>query len=47
MKDLDKVYANRIAEDYAPKKERKALQLKKLDEKVRRPVNIFLIVLEL
>ncbi len=41
MKDLDKVYANRIAEDYAPKKERKALQLKKLDEKVRRPATIF------
>lgn len=41
MKDLDKVYANRIAEEYAPKKERKALQLKKLDEKVKRPANIF------
>ncbi len=41
MKDLDKVYAKRIAEEYAPKKERKVLQLKKLDEKVKRPANVF------
>lgn len=41
MKDLDKVYASRIAEEYAPKKEKKALQLKKLDEKVKRPAYIF------
>lgn len=41
MEDLDKVYAKRIAEEYAPKKERKALQLKKLDEKVKLPANIF------
>ncbi len=41
MEDLDKVYAKRIAEEYAPKKERKALQLKKLDDKVKRPAAIF------
>ncbi len=41
MEDLDKVYAKRIAEEYAPKKERKAQQLKKLDEKVKRPALIF------
>ena len=41
MEDLDKVYAKRIAEEYAPKKERKVVQLKKLDEKVKRPALIF------
>ncbi len=41
MKDLDKVYASRVAEEYAPKKEKKALQLKKLDEKAKRPARIF------
>lgn len=41
MEDLDKVYAKRIAEEYSPKKERKVVQLKKLDEKVKRPAMIF------
>lgn len=41
MEDLDKVYAKRIAEEYSPKSERKVVQLKKLDEKVKRPANIF------
>lgn len=41
MENLDKVYANRIAEEYAPKEERKVVQLKKLDEKVKRPAQIF------
>ncbi len=41
MEDLDKVYAKRIAEEYSPKKERKAIQLKKLDEKAKRPAMIF------
>lgn len=41
MENLDKVYANRIAEEYASKKERKVVQLKKLDEKVKRPALIF------
>lgn len=41
MEDLDKVYAKRIAEEYSPKKERKVVQLKKLDEKAKRPAVIF------
>ena len=41
MENLDKVYAKRIAEEYAPKNERKVLKLKKLDEKVKRPALIF------
>ena len=45
MEDLNKVYAQRIAEEYAPKKETKVVQLKKLDEKVKRPAEITGIVL--
>lgn len=41
MENLDKVYAKRIAEEYAPKNERKVVKLKKLDEKVKRPALIF------
>lgn len=41
MKNLDKVYAEKIAEEYAPKKASKVLALKKLDQKVKNPVNIF------
>ncbi len=41
MKNTDKIYAERIAEEYAPKKEREALQLKRLDGKVKRPAKIF------
>ena len=41
MENLDKVYANRIAEEYAPKTTTKVVQLKKLDQKVKRPANIF------
>ncbi len=41
MKDLDKVYAEHIAEQYAPKTESKVVQLKKLDQKVKRPAKIF------
>lgn len=41
MEDLDKVYAKRIAEEYAPKKERKVVKLKKLDDKVKKPALIF------
>ena len=41
MEDLDKVYAKRIAEEYAPKTETKVVRLKKLDEKVKRPALIF------
>lgn len=41
MEDLDKIYAKRIAEEYSPKVELKTVQLKKLDEKVKRPAKIF------
>lgn len=40
MENLDKVYAKRIAEEYTPKETNKAVELKKLDERVKRPVNI-------
>lgn len=40
MENLDKVYAEKIAEEYAPKKTSKVLQLKKLDAKVKRPAEI-------
>lgn len=41
MKDLDKVYAKKIAEEYSQKTEPKVVRLKKLDEKVKRPANVF------
>ena len=41
MENLDKVYAKRIAEEYAPKTTTKVVQLKKLDQKLKRPANIF------
>ena len=41
MENLDKVYAKRIAEEYAPKTTTKVVRLKKLDQKVKRPANIF------
>ena len=41
MENLDKVYAKRIAEEYAPKTTTKVVQLKKLDQKVKRPANVF------
>lgn len=41
MENLDKVYAKRIAEEYAPKTATKVVRLKKLDQKVKRPANIF------
>lgn len=40
MENLDKVYAEKIAEEYAPKKTSKVLQLKKLDAKVKLPAEI-------
>ncbi len=36
MENLDKVYANKIAEEYAVKKESNVIRLKKLDQKVKR-----------
>ena len=41
MENLDKVYAKRIAEEYAPKTTTKVVKLKKLDQKVKRPAIIF------
>lgn len=41
MKDLDKVYAEKIAEEYAPKKASKVVALKKLDQKVKQPAYVF------
>lgn len=41
MENLDKVYAKRVAEEYAPKTTSKVVKLKKLDQKVKRPVEIF------
>lgn len=41
MENLDKVYAKKIAEEYQVKTERKTVQLKKLDEKVKKPAFIF------
>lgn len=37
MKDLDKVYAEQIASEYAPKTTTKIVRLKKLDNKVKNP----------
>ncbi len=41
MKDLDKVYAESIANEYAPKTESKVVALRKLDRKVKTPAEIF------
>lgn len=41
MENLDKVYAKRIAEEYAPKTTLDVVRLKKLDQKVKTPANIF------
>ncbi len=40
MEDLDKVYAEKIAEEYAPKTTSKVMRLKKLDSMVKRPAMI-------
>ncbi len=39
--DTDKIYAERIATEYAPKETMKIKQLKKLDQKAKLPANIF------
>ena len=41
MKDLDKVYAESIAKEYSPKTDSKIVALKKLDRKVKQPIEIF------
>ena len=39
--NTDKTYAEKIASEYAPKETRKVIALKKLDNRAKRPANIF------
>ena len=39
--NTDKIYAQNIANEYAPKKTSKVVALKKLDRKAKRPAEIF------
>ena len=39
--NTDKIYAEQIANEYAPKKTSKVIALKKLDQKAKRPGGIF------
>ncbi len=39
--NTDKIYAESIAKEYAPKNDSKILALRKLDAKAKRPANIF------
>lgn len=39
--NTDKIYAEALANEYAPKDTSKVLALKKLDRKAKRPANIF------
>jgi hypothetical protein len=39
--NTDKIYAEQIANEYAPKKTSKVVALKKLDQKAKRPAQIF------
>ena len=39
--NTDKIYAEQIANEYAPKKTSKVIALKKLDQKAKRPAKIF------
>lgn len=39
--NTDKIYAESIAKEYAPKDHSKTVALKKLDAKAKRPANIF------
>lgn len=41
MKNLDAVYAEKIAEEYSQKSTSKVVALKKLDHKAKRPAEIF------
>ena len=41
MMNTDKTYAEKIASEYAPKETRKVIALKKLDNRAKRPANIF------
>ncbi len=39
--NTDKIYAESIAKEYAPKDDSKIVALKKLDQKAKRPANVF------
>ena len=39
--NTDKIYAESIAKEYAPKENSKIIALRKLDKKAKRPANIF------
>ncbi len=39
--NTDKTYAEKIASEYAPQETRKVVALKKLDNRAKRPANIF------
>ena len=39
--NTDKTYAEKIVSEYAPKETRKVVALKKLDNRAKRPANIF------
>ncbi len=39
--NTDKLYAERLAEEYAPKEDSKIIALRKLDAKAKRPADIF------
>ena len=39
--DIDKIYAEQIANEYAPKQTSKVIALKKLDKKAKTPANVF------
>ena len=39
--NTDKIYAESIAKEYAPKEDSKILALEKLDQKAKQPANIF------
>lgn len=41
MKNLDTIYAEKIAEEYSQKKTSKVVALKKLDRKAKQPAEIF------
>ena len=42
--NTDKIYAESIAKEYAPKEHSKVLALKRLDAKAKRPANVFSII---
>lgn len=39
--DTDKIYAQQLANEYAPKKDSKVVALRKLDTKAKRPATVF------